>query len=110
MCEIEFVKKLAIPNFNRLKSVMLWTLSLRKILELNLITARILQKNPFLLKSGGEKYAAGVTKHFDFEGSMIEGVERSYRAFGAIQTPYFSITKTNSKAFRFLKAIRSIIK
>lgn len=56
------------------------------------------------------KFAAGVTKHFDFEGSMIEGVERSYRAFGAIQTPYFSITKTNSKAFRFLKAIRSIIK
>ena len=56
------------------------------------------------------KFAASVTKNFDFEGSMIEGVERSYRAFGATQTPYFSITKTNSKALRFLKAIRSIIK
>jgi len=56
------------------------------------------------------KFASAVTKRFDFEGSMIEGVERSYRSFGAIQTPYFSITKTNSNAFRFLQTVRSIIK
>ena len=30
---------------------------------------------------------------FDFEGSMIQGVERVFRSFGAIQTHYFSISK-----------------
>ncbi|MDR0995932.1 MAG: GNAT family N-acetyltransferase [Tannerella sp.] len=30
---------------------------------------------------------------FDFEGSMLPGVERFFREFGAIQTPYFSISK-----------------
>lgn len=55
------------------------------------------------------KYAANVTKSFDCEGSMIEGVERSYRAFGTTQTPYFSIFKTNSKilkAYQFLQDLR----
>ena len=33
---------------------------------------------------------------FDFEGSMIEPIERFFRAFGAIQTPYFQIKKVNS--------------
>jgi lipid II:glycine glycyltransferase (peptidoglycan interpeptide bridge formation enzyme) len=56
------------------------------------------------------KLASTVTKKFDFEGSMLEPVERFFRAFGAIQTPYFSITKTNSKVLRFLQIIRSIVK
>jgi hypothetical protein len=30
---------------------------------------------------------------FDFEGSMLPGVERFFRDFGAIQTPYFTISK-----------------
>lgn len=46
------------------------------------------------------KFAATVTRKFDFEGSMIEPVERFFRAFGAIQTPYFSISKTPSKLLR----------
>lgn len=46
------------------------------------------------------QFAATVTKSFDFEGSMIESVERFFRAFGAIQTPYFSITKTPSRLLR----------
>ncbi|MNS99664.1 FemAB family protein [compost metagenome] len=33
---------------------------------------------------------------FDFEGSMIKGVEAAYRNFGAKQIPYFIITKSNS--------------
>lgn len=41
------------------------------------------------------KFAATVTKRFDFEGSMIEPVERFFRAFGARQVPYFQITKDN---------------
>lgn len=31
---------------------------------------------------------------FDFEGSMLETVERFFRAFGAEQVPYFQVTKT----------------
>jgi lipid II:glycine glycyltransferase (peptidoglycan interpeptide bridge formation enzyme) len=30
---------------------------------------------------------------FDFEGSMIKGVENFHREFGAVQMPYFTITK-----------------
>lgn len=40
------------------------------------------------------KKVAPVTQAFDFEGSMIEGVESSFRQFGARQTPYFQITKS----------------
>lgn len=39
------------------------------------------------------RYAANHTSLFDFEGSMIPGVERFFREFGAIQTPFFTITK-----------------
>jgi hypothetical protein len=46
------------------------------------------------------QFAAKVTHSFDFEGSMMESVERFFRAFGAIQTPYFSITKTTSRILR----------
>lgn len=37
------------------------------------------------------KFASTVTKRFDFEGSMIESVERFFRAFGAKQIPYFKL-------------------
>jgi hypothetical protein len=43
------------------------------------------------------QFAATVTKRFDFEGSMIEPVERFVRAFGAKQVPYFSISKNSSR-------------
>ncbi|MDR0430929.1 MAG: GNAT family N-acetyltransferase [Tannerellaceae bacterium] len=33
------------------------------------------------------------TTLFDFEGSMIQGVERFFREFGAVQTPFFTISK-----------------
>jgi hypothetical protein len=42
------------------------------------------------------------TKKFDFEGSMIPGVEHSFRKFGAIQTPYFRIKKDNRGHFERL--------
>jgi hypothetical protein len=50
------------------------------------------------------KFAAGVTKKFDFEGSMIEPVERFFRAFGAKQVPYFSVSKINSRLARLAQA------
>ena len=46
------------------------------------------------------RHAATVTQCFDFEGSMIEQVERFFRGFGAVQKPYFNIKKTPSKLLR----------
>lgn len=43
------------------------------------------------------KFVSNHTKKFDFEGSMIEFVENSFRQFGAIQKPYFNISKTSRK-------------
>lgn len=54
------------------------------------------------------QYASTVTKSFDFEGSMIEPVERFFRAFGAIQTPYFTISKTNSKTLKLYQCLQSL--
>ncbi|WP_299735195.1 GNAT family N-acetyltransferase [uncultured Endozoicomonas sp.] len=54
------------------------------------------------------KFASTVTQSFDFEGSMIEPVERFFRAFGAVQTPYHYISHTPSKLLRTLNFFRSI--
>ena len=48
------------------------------------------------------KRQSGLRKSFDFEGSMMEPVEKIFRAFGADQTPYFRIRKW-SKFFYPLK-------
>lgn len=53
------------------------------------------------------KYLQNITKKFDFEGSMIEGVENSFRQFGAVQTPYFQITKMSRKA-RILYGLKNL--
>lgn len=42
------------------------------------------------------KAASNKVSRFDFEGSMIKGVEAAYRNFGAKQTPYFVLTKSKS--------------
>jgi ribosomal protein S18 acetylase RimI-like enzyme len=42
------------------------------------------------------KYVASRTGKFDFEGSIVENYERSYRGFGGTQKPYFNIRKTYS--------------
>lgn len=47
--------------------------------------------------------SAEKTKSFNFEGSMVESIERYFRAFGGIQTPYFQISKTDSKILKLLK-------
>jgi len=56
------------------------------------------------------KYVSVKTKKFDFEGSMIEPVEASFRQFGAKQTPYSQVTKDNSRMLSFAKAINSLIR
>jgi hypothetical protein len=54
-----------------------------------------------LRHSGGQVYTmwtaicdvSEITSAFDFEGSMIQGVEHSFREFGGRQIPYFTISK-----------------
>ena len=54
------------------------------------------------------KFLSSKVKRFDFEGSMIEGVENSFRKFGASQKAYFSISKRNSRRFIVLKGLKDI--
>lgn len=54
------------------------------------------------------KFAATVTNRFDFEGSMIEPVERFFRAFGGVQTPYFAVHKTPSRVLRTINFLREL--
>jgi hypothetical protein len=39
------------------------------------------------------QYVSDKADVFDFEGSMLPGVERFFREFGGIQTPYFAISR-----------------
>ena len=48
-----------------------------------------------LLMWEGIKFASTVSRSFDFEGSMIEPIERFFRAFGGVPTPYWRVTKFN---------------
>jgi len=48
------------------------------------------------------RFSSTITNTFDFEGSMIESVEKSYRQFGAKQKAYFDITKVDSKILKLL--------
>jgi hypothetical protein len=56
------------------------------------------------------KFASTVTKRFDFEGSMIEPVERFFRAFGAKQTPYFALTHRPSRWLNTVLHLNKAIK
>jgi hypothetical protein len=46
-------------------------------------------------------HARGI-QQFDFQGSMIESVEKVFRAFGGVQTPFFRITKTKNRFYELL--------
>ena len=52
------------------------------------------------------QFASTVVDKFDFEGSMIEPIEKFFKGFGAVQKPYFNISKTNS----FLLNIARLLK
>ncbi|TLP61163.1 MULTISPECIES: GNAT family N-acetyltransferase [Pseudomonas] len=54
------------------------------------------------------RHAATVTQRFDFEGSMLEPVERFFRGFGAVQVPYFSLSKTPSRLIRAALLLRDL--
>lgn len=74
--------------------------------------------NPDLRSSGATslcmweaiKFASTVTKKFDFEGSMIEAVERFFRGFGPVQKQYFSVTHKPSKVLNIIHDVRKVIR
>jgi len=61
------------------------------------------------------QFATTVTKKFDFEGSMIESVERFFRGFGARQVPYFTVSNMSRRmaplhyGHRLMGSFRKII-
>lgn len=54
------------------------------------------------------KYAKEVLgkKHFDFCGSVIEGIAKVRQEFGAEQVPYFNLKKFESKVVEFLYKVK----
>lgn len=78
--------------------------------------------DPSLRKSGAGsllvweaiKFACASGKSFDFEGSMVEPIERFFRAFGALQRPYSVISKVNDRWLpplrRTSRALRSLFR
>lgn len=52
------------------------------------------------------KFLSGKTHRFDFEGSMIEPVEKSFRQFGTVQKAYFNIKKCNSFTYSIFRSLR----
>ncbi len=56
------------------------------------------------------KFALESGRKFDFEGSMIESIEKYFRSFGAIQKPYYTISKNNSKLLKVRQLVKEIIK
>lgn len=74
--------------------------------------------NPNLRNSGATslamweaiQFASTVSKVFDFEGSMIEPVERFFRGFGAHQTPYFKVSRYSNRWLNIANHFREIIR
>jgi hypothetical protein len=70
--------------------------------------------DPLLRSSGGTslcmweaiKFSSTVSRTFDFEGSMLEPVERFFRAFGAQLTPFFTVSRTPSMLIRAARCLR----
>ncbi|WP_420267737.1 GNAT family N-acetyltransferase [Halomonas lysinitropha] len=54
--------------------------------------------------------AAQHVNRYDFEGSMLEPVERFFRAFGAKQVPYFQVSRTQSRLLKTAICLRSLIR
>lgn len=64
--------------------------------------------SPALLVKKAIEFLSGKTRRFDFEGSMIESVESSYRQFGTIQVPYSQVRKINALPFKFIFFAREL--
>jgi len=49
------------------------------------------------------QHAATVSRQFNFEGSMIESVERFFRSFGPVQKSYLQVQKINATGLKLAK-------
>lgn len=58
----------------------------------------------------GIEYAAEQGLGFDFEGSMIRGVERFFRAFAGVPVPYSVIRKTPSRTLRLGRPLKRALR
>ncbi len=54
------------------------------------------------------RQARNTSRYFDFEGSMIEPVERFFRGFGAEQVSYFEVSRITSPVMRLWKKWKKI--
>lgn len=52
----------------------------------------------------GIQFAAQHSRVFDFEGSMVEGIENFFRQFGGVCTPYYTVSKRSFLAEVLLAA------
>lgn len=52
--------------------------------------------------------AGKIVSTFDFEGSMVKGVEHFFRTFGTEQKGYFEVTKINSSLLKLKQALRAL--
>jgi lipid II:glycine glycyltransferase (peptidoglycan interpeptide bridge formation enzyme) len=55
------------------------------------------------------RFASTVSKHFDFNGSMLRPVERNNRSFGAVQVPYYSVSKVISPHLKVAKILKGLM-
>lgn len=55
------------------------------------------------------QFAPRVARKFDFEGSVVKNIERFFRAFGGLQTPYFQISKKRTRIQKLKKILKSLI-
>jgi len=53
-------------------------------------------------------HVSAKTKQFDFEGSMDERIENSFRQFGTTQKPYLRISRTRSRLLQFRQFLRDV--
>jgi len=53
--------------------------------------------------------ASTKSKQFNFDGSMVEGIERFFRGFGAQQVPYFILKKYNSNILKIRAFLSELI-
>lgn len=56
------------------------------------------------------KFTLESERTFNFEGSMIESIEKYFRSFGAVQKPYFNVSKSNSKLLKIRQLFKEIIR
>jgi lipid II:glycine glycyltransferase (peptidoglycan interpeptide bridge formation enzyme) len=54
------------------------------------------------------KFASRFGLKFDFEGSMLEGVEEYNRRYGSVQKPYLQISKVNAKSIKIRHYLKSL--